>query len=107
MNLRYLIVLKASTTESGRKTTFDMNDGVWGVGRESDRFTFIAAEILDIKEVRQSGSLNAHASGKAGFMVPFVLIIPLPPFPYSAMTESHACSSLGKAVAQFISDDGP
>lgn len=102
LNLRYAIVLKVSTRESGRKTTFGASQGVWGIGRESIRASSISAEIMDLREARPSGRLSTRVRGQAGFAVPVILIIPLPPVPYSAMTETRACGSLGKAVANFV-----
>ena len=102
LKLRYAVVLTVITRESGRRTTHGGSQGVWEVGRQSVRSTSMTAEILDLREARISGALRANSQGAAGWTVPVVLFVPLPPIPYSAVTETKACDSLGKPVANFI-----
>lgn len=102
LRLRYVVVLTVITQESGRKTFFGADQGMWAVGRESHRSTSMSADILDLREARVSGTLQADSYGKAGWALPGILYLPLPPIPYSAMTETKACGSLGKPVTNFI-----
>jgi len=102
LRVRYLVVLKVSTFEGSSRRTFGAAQGMWGVGGEWDRTSSMVAEILDLREARQSGKLTSSAHGKQGYVVPVFVIIPLPPVPYFAATEAKACSSLGRAAAKFV-----
>ncbi len=103
LKLRYVLLVRVATETANAKPVFAASSGgVWGVGGEWDRISSVTAEILDLREARQSGALTASSYGRAGFVVPVLVIIPLPPVPYSAMTETEACKALGKAVVEFL-----
>lgn len=108
LRLRYVLVVQGSTTTGSSQlqgvSPFERRDaiGLWAIGGEWDRYSSITAEVIDLVEARHSGKLMASSRGKAGFSVPVFVIIPLPPVPYSAPTETEACSALGKAVVAFL-----
>src|SRR5258708_25325249 len=107
MRLRYVVILKILTERMNSKWSFFAFVPTWGFSRGEERYSTLTAEILDLKEARISGKLQVNASGRTGFVVPVFLVIPLPPVPIFAMTETKACDSLGKVTARFITYNGP
>jgi hypothetical protein len=105
LRLRYIVILDAATREVGRGATVDFDRGVWGVGSEWTRVSELSAAVLDVTSAQQSGTVGSQSWGKAGFVVPFVLVIPLPPIPWSSFTESRACNALGPAIATFVAGE--
>ena len=107
LHLRYVMVLDVDAGDSPTNTHFgaDGRDGilVWGFTREWTHFAEINATVVDLREVREAGVITASASGKAGYAITAVWILPLPPFPTSfSASESRACSTLGLALADFV-----
>ena len=102
LGIRYLIVIDTDTHSYGEKGEFAAERGVWGVGKTWTRYSNFLTFIIDIRHPVKSGALSSSSSGKAGFVVPFLFILPLPPVPLIAATESEACSSLGKATIDFL-----
>lgn len=107
LKLRYLVILRTftditTTTPLGGDYAF----GIGVIGRTGIKDSQVTAEILDLKEARQSGKLIAHASGKTGFGALVLLIVPIPTNYYYAPTEWKACDSLGRATARFIMEKG-
>lgn len=101
-NLKYLVLLDISTREKDRRTTFAADEFLWGVGRESTRETVINSRIYDVPNAQLTGHLNTRLSGSRGFVVPVMLIIPLPPVPYSTMTETNTCRAMGRAIGRYL-----
>ncbi len=102
--LRYVVVLSVVTSEASLEQRFSRGHyGTWGIGNEWKRTSKLSATVVDLKEARESGLLLAGSSGKPGLLLPVVLVVPLPPVPLFAATESAACESLGRAVARFLS----
>lgn len=102
LGIRYLIVIEKDTHTYGEEGTFAAEGGIWGVGQSWTRYSHFLATIIDVKQQEKSGFLLSTASGQAGYIIPFFVILPLPPVPLLAATESKACSSLGSAVVNFI-----
>jgi len=102
LGIRYLIVVDTDTHKYGEKTEFAAQGGVWAVGQSWTRYSNFLAFVIDVKQPAKSGSFSSSSSGNAGFAVPFFYIVPLPPVPLIAATESEACSSLGTAVVNFL-----
>jgi hypothetical protein len=75
---------------------------MWGITRHWTRSSWLTATILDLRLARRAGTLNSGVSGEAGWVFPVFLIIPLPPVPYKAATESPACEAMGPAAADFM-----
>ena len=105
LKLRYVLVVSGGTTKGPGRAQLagpDLRSGLWGIGGEWERHSFVTATVIDVAEVRHAGALTASSRGKEGFVVPVFLILPLPPVPFSTPTESEACNALGKAVAGFF-----
>lgn len=105
LKLHYIIVLKVRTIKTTAKPAVTGDPRFpwfWAAGAEWSRYSNVSALILDAKEARLSGKLASRASGKQGFVMPVVAIVPLPPVLYSSMTETSACEALGQAVAKLI-----
>jgi hypothetical protein len=104
--VRYVVVVRGHTATSESRLAGGSAGGrewyLWSIGGEWERTSNVRAEVLDVGEARQAGTLAAFSRGKAGFQVPVIAIIPLPPVPYSSPTESSACEALGKSVLEFI-----
>jgi hypothetical protein len=107
LHLRYVMVLDVDAADSPTQTHFgaDGRDGilVWGIGREWTHFAELSATVVDLREVREAGVITANASGKTGYAVVAIWILPLPPIPTSfSASESRACNALGLALADFV-----
>jgi hypothetical protein len=102
LNLRYLVVVRVSTQKVNPETHLRVDEGVWGIEKNWERVSLAVAEVLDVKQARQSGGSTAESRGLEGIAFPFLLIVPLPPVPYSSPTETSACQSLGKAIGKFV-----
>ena len=102
LSVRYLVLLDVSTSALGRRQTADGQLLLWVMKESWARTSRLTAVVLDIKGASRSGEIIADASGAAGVLVPFVVLMPLPPIWWSPATESWACAELGKAVAEFI-----
>jgi len=77
---------------------------MWAVSESWARHSNFHALVLDVKRYSESGEISSRSEGAVGYVLPVLLIIPLPPIPWLSMTESEACSALGSAVAKFIVD---
>jgi hypothetical protein len=106
LNLRYVVVVRGQTTKGPGQLAGGSAGGrswyLWSIGSEWDRASSVSAEVVDVPGARQAGGVTAHSRGKEGLQVPVILILPLPPVPYSAATESLACEALGKPVVDFL-----
>lgn len=101
-DLKYLVQLNERTREMDRRTTFDADQGVWVVGRESTRETQINARIYDIPNAQLTGYLSTKQTGTRGYVVPVLVIFPLPPVPYSTMTEQNTCKAIGHSIGRYL-----
>lgn len=102
----YVVLLQIETREYDRRTSFEGGaEGGWAVGRKSTRTTNIVATVWSTEQSVEAGVLRQQATGESGWMVPVLLVIPLPPIPYSSGTESKACRVMGNALAQFLYSD--
>jgi hypothetical protein len=46
--------------------------------------------------------LHAESAGSKGFVLTFVLVIPLPPVVWTSFTERKACRGLGETLELFL-----
>jgi len=114
LGIRYLIGVGMTTQNSKKNSDFTADGGgggaVLGIGQTWTRSSYISAFIIDVNQSATTGELASSSYGTAGFIFPVVIIIPvivpLPPVPLISMTESEACSALGKAVMTFIKGQG-
>jgi hypothetical protein len=100
--VRYMVLLLGFYYTSQSKWAFAAASGGVGAGKEWKQYSFIQATVLDLKHARVAGAANSASTGlEAGALGVFIII----PFPIyiTSMTESRACTALGKGLAQFIS----
>jgi len=102
LGIRYLVVVDTDTHTYGEKDEFAAKGLVWAAGQTWTRSSNLLAFIIDIRHPVRSGSLSSRSSGTAGFVVPFLFVLPLPPIPLIAGTENEACSALGRATINFL-----
>ena len=101
VHVRYLVVLDMETRNTAKDWDFDTAKGMASaVDRHWIRESRLKATVIDMGHALQVGVANAEVSGNAGYVVPFILIIPLPPIPYFSATESRACAELGQELGQ-------
>ena len=102
LSVRYLVLLDVSTSALNRRKTVSGASVAWTIKESWARASRLSAVVLDIQRASRSGEISSDASAGAGVVVPFFVIMPLPPVWWSPATESWACADLGKAVAEFI-----
>jgi hypothetical protein len=102
LGIRYLVIVDMETYNSDKKINFDAGGGGWGVGQKWSHISDFRAYIVDVIKHAKSGDIGSKSVGDAGYIVPVIIIIPLPPIPYFSLTEREACSALGSAVHKFI-----
>src|SRR5262245_10822054 len=102
LSVRYLVLLDVSTSALNRRKTVSGASVAWTMKESWARSSCVNAVVLGTKGASRSGAISADVSGDAGVVVPFVVVMPLPPVWWSPATESSACADLGKAVANFI-----
>lgn len=106
-NLRYIILLAEVASKGPKRSNFDTRVYFSIVGEEWDRTTDLEAEVLDVASGRRAGTVRASDTGVRGYVVPFILIIPLPPIVYGTRTRGSACAALGQALLAFLTDEEP
>lgn len=67
----------------------------------ADRYSSLEATVIDLKQGRWAGVLNASASGR-----PVVPVFP-PFLPIPAFTEARACGDVGEGVAKVLTGEKP
>jgi len=114
LGLRYIIIVSVTTRESEARSHAEAGgsggSGICVFGREWTKYYSMSADVLDVKYLRESGSIRASSSGTAGcgFFTGvlggsgYCLPVPPVPFYFSQRTEAEGCSSLGAAVMDFI-----
>jgi hypothetical protein len=102
----YVVMLEVVTRDSDRHTTFEVSpQGGWGVGRESRRTTTYKATVWESATHDLAGTLTLETVGATGWVVPVLVVLPLPPVPYWSNTESKACKAMGDALVEFLYSD--
>ena len=114
LGLRYLI--NVNVEEGSRIVDFEWNAVTNVLGgpapllhwtRESS--TFMQAIVVDAKNRRVAGAVQAFATGKSGAGVKLITF-PFPlPIPYATVSfpASVACQGLGEGLAKFLTDESP
>jgi len=102
LGIRYLVVVDTNTYNHDEDWNFAAQQSMWVVQRSWTRSSSLTAFVIDVRQSAESGAFVSTSSGTAGFVLPFLVIIPLPPIPLLALTEGEACSALGPAVANFL-----
>ena len=102
LGIRYVVVVESDTGSYGERWDFDADNWMWAVGKFWTRRSTLTAFVIDVRQAARSGAIISHSEGEAGYVIPFFVIVPLPPIPWFAPTESAACSGLGVAVARFL-----
>lgn len=97
-----VVMLEVFTRDADRQTTFAAEQGVWGVGRESQRTTMYKATVWGSAVRGRVGTLALQTKGRTGWVVPVLVVLPLPPVPYWSNTESRACEAMGDALVEFL-----
>lgn len=103
----FVVFIRMKTDDGKKHMQFAAaQGGGWAIGEESTRITNMWAEIYDAHNMGKAGELSSTLSGKVGWGVPVLLIIPLPPFIYASDTEAAVCYAMGEAIAKFIAGAG-
>jgi len=98
----YVVTLEVFTRDADRQTTFAAEQGMWGVGRESRRTTTYKATVWGSAVRARVGTLVLETHGRTGWVVPVLVVLPMPPVPYWSNTESRACEAMGNALVEFL-----
>ena len=106
MGLKYLVAMEVKTEESKRRTKIDGRGYMGAIGRVGKRTTWLFSTIYEVASGNEAGRLSTTLSGDDGWVVPVLVIIPLPPIPFSTATESRTCTAMGEALAKFIAGAG-
>lgn len=103
LRLRYLIILELHASKGVVGTGVELSQfPVWGIVRSSKKNVTVTATIVDVKRKQVSGKISSSKWGESGYMVPFLLILPLPPIPYSDFVETPACTGLVEPLVRFL-----
>ncbi len=104
LGIRYAIVVGTHTSTFGEHGEFDLGDklGTWSYTKSWVRSSRFWADIIDVRQSTKAGKISSSSNGKAGYVIPVLLVIPLPPIPFFAATESKACSALGAEIEEFL-----
>jgi hypothetical protein len=105
MDLRYVISIYGGTEQQSGEPFFGGAGGPGGgitvFGMDWKRQSWLEASIFDVKEVVESGTIQAYAEGRPWFLCvgvgPFCL-----PVGAATFTESTICTGLGAAVATVL-----
>jgi hypothetical protein len=106
MKLRYVIALRARTSEGGFPSGGNTGIG-WVIARAEERTTRLRADVIDSARARVPGSISAKAYGPSGNGVLFVLALFPVPLIQDAQTEPEACKAAAKQIAEFLKDPEP
>ncbi len=100
LGIRYLITVSGgTTTDSKFRMEGSFNGGVYWV--EWDRHSVLRATIIDLRQGRKAGIVDASVSGKGAWVFPpFPLIFPV-------ATEGPACIRLAEEVIEFLAGEKP
>jgi hypothetical protein len=102
-DIGFVVLMQVETREFGRHTIIEGGSGGgWGIGRTSRRETDVVATVWSVAQAVEAGVLRQKAVGESGWMVPMVVVVPLPPILYSSATESTACRVMGSALTEFL-----
>ncbi len=112
LGLRYLIVVNAE--EKTRLTDFKWSAASSLLGAPLlewswENSTLIEAIVVDARNRRLAGGVQAYAAGKSGAGVKLVFLpIPLPiPYGTPSFPWSAACQGLGEGLARFLTANNP
>ena len=103
LQLRYLIAVREATTSGYEPLVTGwgaMGGAFWIIGATHRKSTNLTARITDMKNPSETGEVSITA-GSSGFYGVFVIL----PIIVPAMTESTACTRLGREIVQFISGE--
>jgi hypothetical protein len=103
--VRYAVLIVAYYYTSRSRWVFAASSGGVGAGKEWKQYSFIQTTVLDLTHARVAGAVNSSSTGMESGGVGVFIIIPFPIY-VTSMTESRACTNLGKALARFISGTG-
>ena len=100
----YIVLMTMAIRDFDSNTKVDFgNSGVWGFEIQWPRETFCTADIIDVANMRLSGTITSSISTESELIFPIYFIFPLPPFyVYGATKEDKACKAVGKAVGNFL-----
>jgi hypothetical protein len=101
-HVHYLIILDIETSNTGKHWGADCsNPGCLDIRQTWVRVSNITATIIDVQHALRFGVTEANATGKAGYVIPVLVFIPVPfPIPFFSATESRACAGLGQELGQ-------
>lgn len=106
MGLKYLVAMEVKTEKGKRRTGVSGQEFIGVIGRVGKRTTWLFSTIYEVASGNEAGRLSTTLSGEEGWFVPVLVIIPLPPIPFSTATESRTCTAMGEALAKFITGAG-
>ncbi len=110
--LRYLVAADLGKSKGEKRAMmhvyeYDPKTGLptqWAAGSERDYHTSLRTTVIDLEDGAIAGTMEFHRTGQTGYVVPVLVIIPLPPIPYGSLSlaESATCRELGKSMAYFL-----
>ncbi len=106
MGLRYLAILDVNTYKGPETTDFAAHDGGWGFSRTHEKSTAFSATVIDLRKYAKAGEVVSVSDGTEGYMMFFLVIVPMPPVPLLAPTEAVACGGLGRSIGDFLAEGG-
>ena len=110
LGIRYIINVELNTTKTDNTHEFEVSNdeflhAPFGIGMTTRwwRTSICQADILDLKNLSNSGFVYASSKGDSGYVLwTAFLIIPMPPIVFFSRTETEACTALGKAIHDFM-----
>lgn len=106
--LRYIVSVDIETSNTNKESDFNTQILTSSFVKQWTRISNFHAIVIDAKLKSKSGEFLSSSTGRAGYVVPILIILPLPPVPWFSMTENESCSAMGKAIHNFIlSNDDP
>jgi hypothetical protein len=112
LGVRYVIIVSVTTSESEALPDFAAHELMCMCGGKWTKYYSMTADVLDVKYLRESGSVTASSEGErgcgcfTGVLTGVGGCLPVPPIPfyYAERTEAEVCPALGEGVMKFIID---
>ncbi len=102
LGVRCMLLVEMRTSRVGERPEFAFEHGLWAIGQSWTRRSVLYASVIDVRRPGEAGRLSSNSEGPAGFVVPVVVVIPLPPVIWSSRTESKSCAAPGPVVVRFL-----
>jgi hypothetical protein len=107
-NLDYLVRIGVVQSRSDKQAELELGDevGGWAFGQTWTKSAMIKASIYSAETGKLVGELSADLTKEAFWMVPVLIIVPLPPVVWSPNVEATSCTEMGEALGRFFAGAG-